>query len=166
MFKQLNPILPVKEILKEINGLADEMAGLSNLELKNKTQEFKERLAQGESLDDLLPEAFAVVREADKRVLGMFPYDVQVMGGIVVHQGHIAEMYTGEGKTLTATMPVYLNALSGEGTILVTTNEYLAIRDAEEMGQVYEFLGLTMRWNQQKSVLSTNQTSSTRPMPV
>lgn len=144
MFKQLNPILPVKEILKEINGLADEMAGLSNLELKNKTQEFKERLAQGESLDDLLPEAFAVVREADKRVLGMFPYDVQVMGGIVVHQGHIAEMYTGEGKTLTATMPVYLNALSGEGTILVTTNEYLAIRDAEEMGQIYEFLGLTI----------------------
>ena len=85
MFKQLNPILPVKEILKEINGLADEMAGLSNLELKNKTQEFKERLAQGESLDDLLPEAFAVVREADKRVLGMFAYDVQVMGGIVMH---------------------------------------------------------------------------------
>ena len=118
MFKQLNPILPVKEILKEINGLADEMAGLSNLELKNKTQEFKERLAQGESLDDLLPEAFAVVREADKRVLGMFPYDVQVMGGIVMHQGHIAEMNTGEGKTLTATMPVYLNALSGEGAIL------------------------------------------------
>ena len=144
MFKQLNPILPVKEILKEINGLADEMAGLSNLELKNKTQEFKERLAQGENLDDLLPEAFAVVREADKRVLGMFPYDVQVMGGIVMHQGHIAEMNTGEGKTLTATMPVYLNALSGEGAILVTTNEYLAIRDAEEMGQVYEFLGLTI----------------------
>ena len=144
MFKQLNPILPVKEILKEINGLADEMAGLSNLELKNKTQEFKERLAQGESLDDLLPEAFAVVREADKRVLGMFPYDVQVMGGIVMHQGHIAEMNTGEGKTLTATMPVYLNALSGEGAILVTTNEYLAIRDAEEMGQVYEFLGLSI----------------------
>ena len=144
MFKQLNPILPVKEILKEINSLADEMAGLSNLELKNKTQEFKERLAQGESLDDLLPEAFAVVREADKRVLGMFPYDVQVMGGIVMHQGHIAEMNTGEGKTLTATMPVYLNALSGEGAILVTTNEYLAIRDAEEMGQVYEFLGLTI----------------------
>ena len=144
MFKQLNPILPVKEILKEINGLADEMAGLSILELKNKTQEFKERLAQGESLDDLLPEAFAVVREADKRVLGMFPYDVQVMGGIVMHQGHIAEMNTGEGKTLTATMPVYLNALSGEGAILVTINEYLAIRDAEEMGQVYEFLGLTI----------------------
>ena len=144
MFKQLNPILPVKEILKEINGLADEMADLSNLELKNKTQEFKERLAQGESLDDLLPEAFAVVREADKRVLGMFPYDVQVMGGIVMHQGHIAEMNTGEGKTLTATMPVYLNALSGEGAILVTTNEYLAIRDAEEMGQVYEFLGLSI----------------------
>ena len=91
MFKQLNPILPVKEILKEINGLADEMAGLSNLELKNKTQEFKERLAQGESLDDLLPEAFAVVREGAKRVLGLFPYPVQIMGGIVLHHGDVPD---------------------------------------------------------------------------
>ena len=90
-------------------------------------------------------EAFAVVREADKRILGMFPYDVQVMGGIVIHQGNVAEMNTGEGKTLTATMPVYLNALSGQGVMLVTTNDYLAKRDAEEMGQVYEFLGLTIR---------------------
>ena len=121
------------------------MASLTDDELAGKTQEFKDRIAAGESLDDLLVEAFAVVREADKRILGMFPYDVQVMGGIVIHQGNVAEMNTGEGKTLTATMPVYLNALSGKGVMLVTTNDYLAKRDAEEMGQVYEFLGLTIR---------------------
>lgn len=121
------------------------MASLTDDELAGKTQEFKDRIAAGESLDDLLVEAFAVVREADKRILGMFPYDVQVMGGIVIHQGNVAEMNTGEGKTLTATMPVYLNALSGQGVMLVTTNDYLAKRDAEEMGQVYEFLGLTIR---------------------
>ena len=121
------------------------MASLTDDELAGKTQEFKERLTAGESLDDILVEAFAVVREADKRILGMFPYDVQVMGGIVIHQGNVAEMNTGEGKTLTATMPVYLNALSGQGVMLVTTNDYLAKRDAEEMGQVYEFLGLTIR---------------------
>ena len=121
------------------------MASLTDNELAGKTQEFKDRIAAGESLDDLLVEAFAVVREADKRILGMFPYDVQVMGGIVIHQGNVSEMNTGEGKTLTATMPVYLNALSGQGVMLVTTNDYLAKRDAEEMGQVYEFLGLTIR---------------------
>lgn len=121
------------------------MASLTDDELAGKTQEFKERLTAGESLDDILVEAFMVVREADKRILGMFPYDVQVMGGIVIHQGNVAEMNTGEGKTLTATMPVYLNALSGQGVMLVTTNDYLAKRDAEEMGQVYEFLGLTIR---------------------
>ena len=113
------------------------MAQLDDQSLKDKTTEFRERLDKGESLDDLLPEAYAVVREAAKRVLGMFPYDVQVMGAIVMHQGNIAEMSTGEGKTLTATMPVYLNALTGQGAILVTTNEYLAKRDAEEMGQVW-----------------------------
>ena len=121
------------------------MASLTDGELAGKTQEFKERLTAGESLDDILVEAFAVVREADKRILGMFPYDVQVMGGIVIHQGNVAEMNTGEGKTLTATMPVYLNALLGQGVMLVTTNDYLAKRDAGEMGQVYEFLGLTIR---------------------
>ena len=120
------------------------MAGLSDADLRKKTQEFKERLAAGETLDDLLPEAYAVVREADKRVLGMFPYDVQVMGAIVLHEGNVAEMATGEGKTLTATMPLYLNALSGQGAMLVTTNTYLALRDAQEMGQVYRFLGLTI----------------------
>ena len=120
------------------------MASLTDDELAGKTQEFKDRIAAGESLDDLLVEAFAVVREADKRILGMFPYDVQVMGGIVIHQGNVAEMNTGEGKTLTATMPVYLNALSGQGVMVVTPNEYLSKRDAEEMGQVYRFLGLTI----------------------
>lgn len=145
MWNKNRQLSKVKKILHQINLKKDEMASLTDDELAGKTQEFKERLAAGESLDDLLVEAFAVVREADKRILGMFPYDVQVMGGIVIHQGNVAEMNTGEGKTLTATMPVYLNALSGKGVMLVTTNDYLAKRDAEEMGQVYEFLGLTIR---------------------
>ena len=135
----------VKKILHQINLKKEGIASLTDDELAGKTQEFKERLAAGETLDDLLVEAFAVVREADKRILGMFPYDVQVMGGIVIHQGNVAEMNTGEGKTLTATMPIYLNSLSGQGVMLVTTNDYLAKRDAEEMGPVYEFLGLTIR---------------------
>ena len=134
----------VRATLKKINGLKDEMAALSDEALAAKTVEFRQRLAEGETLDDLLVEAFAVVREADKRILGMFPYDVQVMGGIVIHQGNVAEMNTGEGKTLTATMPLYLNALTGKGAMLITTNEYLAKRDAEEMGPVYRFLGLSI----------------------
>lgn len=134
----------VRATLKKINGLKDEMAALSDEALAAKTVEFRQRLAEGETLDDLLVEAFAVVREADKRILGMFPYDVQVMGGIVIHQGNVAEMNTGEGKTLTATMPLYLNALTGKGAMLITTNEYLAKRDAEEMGPVYSFLGLSL----------------------
>lgn len=133
-----------KKILKKINALKGKMQSLSDQELAAKTLEFRERLTKGETVDDLLVEAFAVVREADRRVLGMFPYDVQVLGGIIIHQGNVAEMNTGEGKTLTATLPVYLNALTGKGTMLVTTNEYLAKRDAEEMGQVYRFLGLTV----------------------
>ena len=133
----------VKKILKKVNSHAEEMSKLSDNQLKDKTQQFKKRLKQGETLDNILPEAFAAIREADKRVLGMFPYDVQVMGGIVLHQGNIAEMKTGEGKTLTATMPMYLNALSGESTILVTTNEYLANRDCEEISQVYNWMGLS-----------------------
>lgn len=145
MWNKNRQLSKVKKILHQINLKKEEMASLTDDELAGKTQEFKDRIAAGESLDDLLVEAFAVVREADKRILGMFPYDVQVMGGIVIHQGNVAEMNTGEGKTLTATMPVYLNALSGQGVMLVTTNDYLAKRDAEEMGQVYEFLGLTIR---------------------
>ncbi len=144
MIKNHFQIQRLKKILAKVKSFESEMAGLTDAELRKKTQEFKERLAAGETLDDLLPEAYAVVREADKRVLGMFPYDVQVMGAIVLHEGNVAEMATGEGKTLTATMPLYLNALSGQGAMLVTTNTYLALRDAQEMGQVYRFLGLTI----------------------
>ena len=144
MIKNHFQIQRLKKILAKVKNFESEMAGLSDADLRKKTQEFKERLTAGETLDDLLPEAYAVVREADKRVLGMFPYDVQVMGAIVLHEGNVAEMATGEGKTLTATMPLYLNSLSGQGAMLVTTNTYLALRDAQEMGQVYRFLGLTI----------------------
>ena len=147
MFRRLGQdfqLRKVKKILKRINTLKGKISSLSDQELVAKTVEFRQRLSKGESLDDLLVEAFAVVREADKRILGMFPYDVQVMGAIVMHYGNVAEMNTGEGKTLTATMSVYLNALSGEGVMVVTPNEYLSKRDAEEMGQVYRFLGLTI----------------------
>lgn len=134
----------IKKTVAVINHLASTFAAMSDEELQAKTPEFRTRLANGETLDDLLPEAYALVREVDKRLLGKFPYDVQVIGAIVLHQGRLAEMKTGEGKTLTATMPLYLNALTGKGTMLVTTNAYLAIRDAEEMGPVYEFLGLSV----------------------
>ena len=143
-FYQQFHLRKVKKILKKINALKRKLQSLSDQELAAKPLEFRERLTKGETVDDLLVEAFAVVREADRRVLGMFPYDVQVLGGIIIHQGNVAEMNSGEGKTLTATLPVYLNALTGKGTMLVTTNEYLAKRDAEEMGQVYRFLGLTV----------------------
>ncbi|NIA04967.1 MAG: preprotein translocase subunit SecA, partial [Proteobacteria bacterium] len=126
-----------------INDLESSIQPLSDAELAGKTVEFRERVAKGESLDDLLPEAFAVVREAARRVLGERHYDVQLIGGIVLHQGRIAEMKTGEGKTLTSTAPLYLNALSGKGAHVVTVNDYLASRDVEWMGQVYRFLGLT-----------------------
>ncbi|MDK6233995.1 accessory Sec system translocase SecA2 [Aerococcus sanguinicola] len=134
----------LNKILKVVNQEADHMAGLSDGQLRHKTDEFKARYQGGESLDELLPEAFAAVREAAKRVLGMYPYDVQVLGGIVLHEGHIAEMKTGEGKTLTATLPLYLNALTGKSVILVTVNDYLSCRDAEEMGPLYEFMGLSI----------------------
>ncbi|MCV3296133.1 MAG: preprotein translocase subunit SecA [Oenococcus sp.] len=126
---------------------ADQMAALSDQQLQAKTTEFKQRLASGETLDQLLPEAFAVVREADKRVLGLYPFRVQIIGGAVLHGGNIAEMKTGEGKTLTATMPVYLNALPAQGVHVVTVNEYLTQYQAEEMGQVYKWLGLTIGVN-------------------
>ncbi|WP_449621915.1 preprotein translocase subunit SecA [Robertmurraya sp. Marseille-Q9965] len=132
---------------EEIEALASQTAALSDDELRQKTEEFKARYEKGETLDDLLTEAFAVVREGAKRVLGLYPYPVQLMGGIALHEGNIAEMKTGEGKTLTATMPVYLNALSGKGVHVVTVNEYLASRDATEMGQLYQFLGLTVGLN-------------------
>ncbi|MGG1690701.1 preprotein translocase subunit SecA [Heyndrickxia ginsengihumi] len=131
----------------QIESLAADMEKLSDDQLRQKTEEFKQRYQNGETLDDLLVEAFAVVREGAKRVLGLYPYHVQLMGGITLHEGNIAEMKTGEGKTLTATMPVYLNALSGKGVHVVTVNEYLASRDASEMGELYQFLGLTVGLN-------------------
>lgn len=134
----------VKKILKQVNKWAMPMSNMTDVELKKQTSLLKKRLNDGADLDDILPQAFATIREADKRVLGKFPYDVQVMGGIVLHQGNIAEMKTGEGKTLTATLPIYLNALTGKGIMLITTNSYLAIRDANELGKVYQWLGLTV----------------------
>ncbi|MED4534065.1 preprotein translocase subunit SecA [Metabacillus fastidiosus] len=136
-----------EKMANAIEALRPQMEQLSDEQLTAKTAEFKERVAKGESLDDLLKEAFAVVREAAKRVLGLHPYKVQLMGGIALHEGNISEMKTGEGKTLTSTMPVYLNTLSGEGVHVVTVNEYLASRDAHEMGKLYEFLGLTVGLN-------------------
>lgn len=117
---------------------------MADSELKNMTNIFKERLANGESIDDILPEAFAVVREVSKRVLGLRHYRVQMIGGIVLHQGRIAEMKTGEGKTLVATAPVYLNALTGKGVHVVTVNDYLAKRDRDQMAKIYEFLGMSV----------------------
>ena len=131
----------------KVEGYADEMSKLTDEQLQAKTPEFRERIKKGESLDDLLPEAFAVAREGAKRVLGLYPFHVQILGGIALHFGNIAEMMTGEGKTLTATMPVYLNALEGKGVHVVTVNEYLSSRDEEEMGQLYKWLGLTVGLN-------------------
>ena len=134
----------VKHTLAKVNALASEMRGMSDEELKHQTVLLKKELANGKTVDDILPRAFATIREADYRILGMFPYDVQVMGAIVLNQGNIAEMKTGEGKTLTATMPLYLNALTGKGTFLLTPNNYLAQRDKEQLQPVYEWLGLTV----------------------
>lgn len=131
-------------IVHRINDLEPKLAGLSDASLQEKTFEFKNRLANGETLDDILPEAFAVVREASRRVTGMRHFDVQLLGGIVLHRGDIAEMRTGEGKTLVATLPVYLNALTGKGVHVVTVNDYLATRDSEDMGRIYKFLGLSV----------------------
>ena len=141
--KNAKEIKRIRSIVEEINGLEPSLLSLSDTSLRAKTEEFKERLAKGETLDDILPEAFAVVREASKRVLGMRHFDVQMIGGIVLHRGNIAEMRTGEGKTLVATLPVYLNALSGKGVHVVTVNDYLAKRDSEWMGRLYNFLGMS-----------------------
>ena len=141
--KNAKEIKRIRSIVEEINGLEPSLLSLSDTSLRAKTEEFKERLAKGETLDDILPEAFAVVREASKRVLGMRHFDVQMIGGIVLHRGNISEMRTGEGKTLVATLPVYLNALSGKGVHVVTVNDYLAKRDSEWMGRLYNFLGLS-----------------------
>ena len=135
----------IEPLVKRIEELRPSMQLLSDAELKAKTEEFKKRLSEGETLDDLLPEAFAVVREAGKRVLNMEHFRVQLIGGIILHQGRIAEMKTGEGKTLVSTLPAYLNALEGKGVHIVTVNDYLAKRDAEWMGEVHEVLRIN-RW--------------------
>jgi preprotein translocase subunit SecA len=139
--RELKSIYP---IVDKIEAMADEYAAMSDAQLQAKTPEFKKRLADGETLDDILPEAFATVREAAKRVIGLYPYRVQLIGGVVLHQGRIAEMKTGEGKTLVAVLPSYLNALTGEGVHIVTVNDYLAKRDSEWMGKIHRFLGLTV----------------------
>ncbi|RKY03733.1 preprotein translocase subunit SecA, partial [Candidatus Poribacteria bacterium] len=145
-------------IVEKVNSLEPQMEKLSDEQLRDKTEEFKERLKKGETLDDLLPEAYAVVREAAKRTLGQRHFDVQVLGAIVLHTGNIAEMKTGEGKTLTATMPAYLNALTGRGVHIVTVNDYLAKRDAQWMGPIYHMLGL-------KVGVIQNETEDGRPLP-
>ena len=137
--RELKRIYP---IVDKVESCRDQMVALSDDELQAKTKEFKDRLEKGETLDDLLPEAYATVREAARRVLGMEHYRVQIIGGIILHQGRIAEMKTGEGKTLVSTLPAYLNALEGKGVCIVTVNDYLAKRDSEWMGKVHEFLGL------------------------
>ena len=139
--KEVKRVMPLVE---KINGLEEEISKLTDEQLKNKTGEFKKQIEEGKTLDDILPEAFAVVREASKRVLGLRHFDVQLIGGIILHQGRIAEMKTGEGKTLVATLPVYLNALTGEGVHVITVNDYLAKRDSEWMGKLYKFLGLSV----------------------
>lgn len=134
----------IDSIVNEIENLGKTVSTLEDQELKEKTQEFRERLENGESLDDILPEAYAVVREASTRVLGMTHFRVQLVGGVILHQGRISEMKTGEGKTLAATLPVYLNALEGKGVHVVTVNDYLAKRDRDWMGKIYNFLGLSV----------------------
>ena len=136
-------------LVTDINLLEEDIQALSDEALTGKTAEFKQRLVKGETLDDLLPEAFAVVREASARVLSLRHFDVQLLGGIILHKGQIAEMKTGEGKTLVATLPAYLNALTGKGVHVVTVNDYLARRDAEWMGQVHRYLGLSVGLIQQ-----------------
>ena len=139
--REVKRVLP---LVDKIEALEPEMEKLTDDELRGKTNEFKERLKKGETLDDLLVEAYAVVREASKRTIGLRHFRVQLIGGVILHQGRITEMRTGEGKTLVATLPSYLNALEGKGVHIVTVNDYLAKRDAEWMGQIHEFLGLTV----------------------
>ena len=139
--REIKKVLPIQ---KAVLDLADEYKAMSEEELINQTPILKERLANGETLDDILPQAFATVREASRRVLGMYHFPVQIIGGIILHQGRIAEMKTGEGKTLVATLPAYLNGLTGKGVHIVTVNDYLAKRDKEWMGKIYEFLGLSV----------------------
>ena len=145
---QTDPAEKTKEryapIVDKVNALEQKMSAMSDEQLREQTETFRARRARGESLDELLPEAFATVREASKRVLGLRPFDVQVIGGVILHEGQIAEMRTGEGKTLVSALPAYLNALSGKGVHVVTVNDYLAKRDMEWIGQIHKFLGLSV----------------------
>ena len=157
-----------RKAVSKINALEEGLQQLDDTALRAKTDEFRQRYNDGETLEELLPETFAVAREAGLRALGMRPFDVQLIGGMVLHDGNIAEMRTGEGKTLVATLPAYLNAISGDGVHIVTVNEYLAQRDADWMRPVYEFLGLSVGvtrsgQTQLKSVRPTAATSRTRP---
>ena len=149
----------INPVIDRIEELRPTMQGLSDEELRDKTKEYRQRLSEGTTLDDLLPEAFATVREAARRVLGMEHYRVQLIGGMILHQGRIAEMRTGEGKTLVSTLPAYLNALEGKGVHVVTVNDYLANRDAQWMGKVHEFLGLTVGVVLNSSTRSEEHTS-------
>ncbi|WP_375663910.1 DEAD/DEAH box helicase, partial [Bartonella sp. CL63NXGY] len=142
----------VEGILRKVNAWAPKMRKMSDEELQGQTAILKDQLKHGKTVDDILPQAFATIREADYRILGMFPYDVQVMGGIVLNWGYIAEMKTGEGKTLMATMPIYLNGLTGKGSMLVTPNDYLAERDEKQLAPVYQWLGLTVSLGFDKKV--------------
>src|SRR3989339_718884 len=155
----------LQPVIDRINSFEDETKALTDEQLKNKTPEFRKRLAEGEALDDLLPEAFACVREASKRAIGLRHYDVQLLGGLILHSGKIAEMKTGEGKTLVATLAAYLNALSGKGVHVVTVNDYLAKRDCQWMAPIHQFLGLTvgfiqhdMRNSERRNMYNSNIT--------
>ena len=156
----------LQQRVEAVSALEPEMEQLHDSDLKAKTDEFRERLEGGETIDDILPEAFAVVREVSRRTLGMRPFDVQIMGGIVLHEGKIAEMKTGEGKTLAATMPVYLNALEGKGVHVVTVNDYLARRDAAWMGEIYAFLGLEVGLVQEAWASKSARSPTTRTSPT
>ena len=158
--RELKRIMP---IAKAVEDREAQYAALTDEQLRGKTDELKQRLANGETLDDILPDAFAAAREAAWRVLGMKPFPVQIIGGIVLHQGRIAEMKTGEGKTLVAVLPAYLNALAGEGVHIVTVNDYLARRDSEWMGKVHRFLGLSVGLQMKSDVRPMPATSPTAP---
>ena len=142
--KQDRDIKALKPVLKQVNSFKETIEAMSDTQLQEQTQKFRELLNNGSTINDILPEAFATVREAAKRVLGMTPYDVQIIGGLVLSEGKIAEMKTGEGKTLTATLPMYIHGITGKGAHLVTVNDYLASRDAKEMGVLYNWLGLSV----------------------
>jgi preprotein translocase subunit SecA len=161
--KELKKLQPIVEA---VNNLEAEYEKMSDEEIKNKTEDFKKQLKEGKTLDDILTEAFATVREAAKRTLGMRHYDVQIIGAAALHKGKIAEMRTGEGKTLTSTLPVYLNALEGKGVHVVTVNDYLAKRDAVWMAKIYDFLGMTVGVIQNQRVSFVYDSSVVRPEDI